>query len=191
MYKRLSIYYCFLLAVFISLTGMITSKTPTQLGFQVLFLPVTLYMGYSVLVLMRGSAQRQRATLPHENAKATLMVRVFFCILLISSVVAVVRKNFGFLQGAAFVKQGVASPQPSPSATPVATPTQSFVRVQDEYVKNRINIREQASDTSTVIGKMTFGEKYEVLSQVDGWYQIKIDASQIGYVSKTFVQTSQ
>jgi uncharacterized protein YgiM (DUF1202 family) len=63
--------------------------------------------------------------------------------------------------------------------------------VQDEYVKNRINIREQASDTSTVIGKMTFGEKYEVLSQVEGWYQIKIDASQIGYVSKTFVQTNQ
>lgn len=47
--KKLLFYYCLLVSLFITISGVISSQEPSQLLFQLLFIPITIYFAYTAL----------------------------------------------------------------------------------------------------------------------------------------------
>lgn len=62
-----------------------------------------------------------------------------------------------------------------------------FVRVTAEDV----NIRAGGSTETAVIGQAEYGESFHVLGTADGWYHVRIDATQTGWISAALVSETK
>ncbi len=89
-YRKILFYYCFLISLFISISGILSTQNTSQLLFQLIFLPVTLYFSYSVLVQVidkKDTVTKDKKT----NGFAVFIAIVFFSFLLTISLIRVAK----------------------------------------------------------------------------------------------------
>lgn len=60
--------------------------------------------------------------------------------------------------------------------------------IDAEVTGKTVNIRSGADVNRTVLGKVTSGDKVQVLKKVEGWYKIRPVANSYGWMSKEFVK---
>ncbi|MGR3765166.1 SH3 domain-containing protein [Rossellomorea sp. NS-SX7] len=73
------------------------------------------------------------------------------------------------------------------SSTSAAAPSPSS-NFTGKITVNSLNVRSEASLNGNVIGKVTKGETYPILSEQNNWFQIKLSNGKTGWVAGWFVQ---
>lgn len=99
---------------------------------------------------------------------------------------------------------GEAPQEASPSSTPVPSPTKTagsatdpakpFVTIKDtpDVRKNGgLNVRLEPSKISTVSAQVQPGEKFHLEDEKIGWYQIKYDAKNLGWISGQYATKTE
>lgn len=86
-------------------------------------------------------------------------------------------------------EESLAEPIPEPQAAPVPTPTPPAVEIQQVLILDTplgyLNVREGPGTNFAKIGQVNPGETYELVSEdATAWYQIRLDASRTGWVTK-------
>lgn len=87
---------------------------------------------------------------------------------------------------------GKASPTPTKAAA--ADPTLPFVTIKDTpdiWKNNGLNVRMEPAKTATVAAQVQPGEKYHVEDEKTGWYQIKYDAKNLGWISGQYATKTE
>lgn len=82
------------------------------------------------------------------------------------------------------------SVSPKPSATSSASakvnpPAKPYIEVQDTPT-GTLNVREEASTSSTILTRINPGEFYPLLDEDNGWYKIEYEAGEEGWVSSQY-----
>lgn len=80
--------------------------------------------------------------------------------------------------------------EPAPvdaSSTPTSTPALLVQKVLISKTSNGfLTVRRDANATATKVGQAASGTQYDLVSQVDGWYQIKLTDALTGWVSAAY-----
>lgn len=84
-------------------------------------------------------------------------------------------------------EQAKTASTPTPTASPSATPSPVAEQVTiSQTPVGFLRVREDASVSSTEIGRVNPGEKYELVDEQTGWYQIKLKDGQEGWISSQY-----
>lgn len=81
----------------------------------------------------------------------------------------------------------LASPTASPSAGPTPTPTtqQEQVTISDTPT-GFLRVRATASTTGAEVGRVSPGQRYALISEEEGWYQIALEDGTKGWISSQY-----
>ncbi len=81
-----------------------------------------------------------------------------------------------------------AIPTITPSITPSISPTTIKQVIILQTPTGFLRVREDASLSSLQISQVNPGEKYELISEETGWYQIKLSGGILGWISSQYAQ---
>ena len=164
-------------AVFISTSGFLTSGSQSVL-FQLLFLPVTLYLLYTSFAAIKYT----RLDVVLSGRKLGLLFYlIIFSVLAIMAVGNIAKLGQNKDRPASEEKTVIFTPSPTPSPIP-----EKILTVKTENPKTKINIREAPSIFSKVIGKVLDNEEFVFMGQEKDWYKIKFGQG-FGYLHQDYV----
>ncbi len=87
-----------------------------------------------------------------------------------------------------------ASPKPSPSASPKSTTTikKPYVEIKDTPT-GFLRVRQKPSTSASESGRLSPGDRYPLLGEQSGWYEIKVDlaATSSGWISAQYADKFQ
>ncbi|MFH1536287.1 MAG: SH3 domain-containing protein [Patescibacteria group bacterium] len=189
--KKILLYYCFLFAVFITVSGIIVSKSQEQVLLQLIFLPVTVFLGFMILKDLRQKKHNQKDEKPTEKhfriTKTFIFAMLIFCILVTVSVSRIVQ-NTRLKTTSSYPQQDVKGVSlPTQAITPSPTP---YVIIRPNDQRSKINIRISPLTSAKVIKKAEYDEKYPLAQEEEKWYKIILEDGTFGYVSKEISITS-
>lgn len=164
-------------AIFISISGFLTSGGQ-NIVFQLLFLPVTLYLIHASFVVIKYS--NFDVVLSERKGGLFFYLVIFFAlaIIAISNVTKFKQKE---AQPVNEEKTVAFTPSPTPTAA-----TETMLTTKTESAKTKINIREAPSTASKVIGKVLGGEQFVLIQKEEDWYKVKFEDG-FGYIYKDYV----
>lgn len=168
-------------AIFISISGFLTSEGQ-NIVFQLLFLPVTLYLIYASFAVIKYS--NLEVVLSEKKGGLFFYLVIFFALAIIAvSNVA----NFGQkeIQPVSEKETPIFTPLPSPIAA-----AEKMLTIKTPSAKTKINIRESPSTSSRVIGKVLRDEQFVFIQKEEDWYKIKFEDG-FGYIYKDYVTVSE
>jgi hypothetical protein len=179
-----------MLAVFVTLSGTFTISTINDLLYQLIFLPITVFLVISAIntFLYRGSFALP--DLVTNTGKANLVVALLiFAIFFVIGVNRVVNnKNLTgdtnvYSKG---IKVAVNTPTPLPSPeTDIST--EKLVTVTADDPKTVINLRRDADNNSPILTQVKSGEVYEIIESIDGWVKIKFSEDISGWIADKYI----
>lgn len=79
------------------------------------------------------------------------------------------------------------TPTPLPTLVPTLAPSVAQITILQTPV-GFLRVRESASVTSAEVGRVQPGETYDIVSEENGWYQIKLPSGTNGWVSNQYAQ---
>jgi uncharacterized protein YgiM (DUF1202 family) len=167
-------------AIFISASGLLTSKGQNII-FQLLFLPVTLFLIYSSLTALRQSSLE---VVLSEKKSGLLLYSVIFFVLVIVGVNNVAQLG----QKGTLPTNQEDHPLLISSPTPTA-PAEKTLTTKTESAGAKINVRVAPSISAAVITKVFGNEHLTFLGEEGDWYRIKIE-DDFGYIHKDYAIVS-
>lgn len=192
--KKILLYYCFFFAVFITISGIAVSKSPAQLLLQVVFLPVTIYLGLMVFKDLKQKTSKKES---FRLTKSLIFVLCLFSFLLTISVIRVLQETRSkTIESSSQQKVGGVSSSPTISPIPLsklktneATST-TYVIINPDDERSLVNIRISPLVSAKVIKKAKYNEKYKLAAEEEKWYKIVLEDGSFGYVNKEVATTS-
>lgn len=178
--KKFLFYYCFIISLFITISGIIASREIGQLLLQLLFLPVTVYFSYTVLVQIIDKKSTQKFN-SKANKFGIILTVVIFILLLIGSLFSII--NTSKIKPKVVKKSLNLTTSPSPKSNKV-----SSVTLKQEYKTDKINVRNQPSTTGSIIGRFDQSKTYQFVANKDGWTEIIFDDKTHGFVNNKYVE---
>ncbi|MBI5126899.1 SH3 domain-containing protein [Candidatus Roizmanbacteria bacterium] len=178
-YKKVLFYYCFLTALFISISGILSSQNTLQLLSQLIFLPVTLYFSYSILVQL---IDKKESPIKDNkvNMSALIVTVVLFLFLLVSRTINIVNNP---------TKKNDSIKKISKTYSPKPTPS-SYIVLKKEFEKDKINVRDSSSTNAKIIGTLE-NKPYLMVAKKTSWFEIIFDNKINGFVNEKFVEIKQ
>lgn len=161
-------------AIFISISGFLTSGGG-NIVFQLLFLPVALYLVYTSFTVIKYS--NLEIVLPERKGGLFFYLVIFFILAIIA------------VSKVAKLGQREAPVTFTPLPTPIAA-AEKLLTIKTESPKTKINIREAPSASSKVIGKVTRDEEFVFIKKEGDWYKIKFEDN-FGYVFKDYASVPE
>lgn len=187
--KQILFFYCFTAALFITTSGIATSKSLQQLSLQLIFLPVTLYFIVTLIKKLLHKNHTQEAPKAGFRIKTTLFVFCVFLVLLLISVMQVTSHQTP-------IGQKVVIKKPTAPTTPVSHLSPSPQEKEQEYIliktdedNTKVNIREEATVSAKILEKTTNNQKYPLIKIEKKWYKILLNDGKEGYVNSEFAAT--
>lgn len=89
---------------------------------------------------------------------------------------------------------GKTTPTPTKAAGGATDPAKPFVTVKDTpdvRENGGLNVRLEPSKTSTVSAQVQPGEKFHLEDEKSGWYQIKYDLKNLGWISGQYAEKTE
>jgi len=166
--KKILLYYCSLLAVFITISGILINSNLKNISTQLVFLPVPLYFLYTLVSQFR-------------QPKKLVIGGLFLAILLAIGLVNVSKS---------VVKVPPSPPPPAvqKAVEPEATQETPKLIIKIDDPKSWVNIRQEASTSAKIIGKAKHNQIYQSLSKENDWYQIEFKNTNTGWIHQDFVE---
>jgi len=172
--NKIFTYICTLLAVFITISGLLSLKSLAELPFQLIFLPITIYL---IIASFNHSAD-------HSSSKTPIVIFGLIFILI-----------FGYklsqIMTASSQPSSISNFSPSPTPTPTPTPTQQKINTVTTTAESDdaiINIRETPSTTAKILSKTKPNITYTKIDSQDDWVKINIDDNSTGWINTKYIK---
>jgi len=185
MVRKILLFYCTLLAMFMNTSGLVAAKQTQDYLLQAVFLPVTLFLIFSSFkTLTARKKEKKQEIVPAGKPIAAI---VLFSFLLLLALVA---------RQAVSQPQEIISPLSSSQNTPSITPTPTAVIPQNiivttENPKIPVNVRTEPASSSAILAKIKSGAVFPCLDSKEGWYQIQLKNGKSGWVYGEFVKPEE
>jgi len=182
--------YCVIASLFLTISGAFTARTVGSVVFQILFLPVVAYFAIETLARIRKKPASEENT-PSLSKKQITTIIAIFIILFVFGIVNVNIKAQNDNQTAPLQDPQSSSPLVYPAnqdgSNALHEPNLKLIVVIKDGSPS-VNIVEKASVYSDVIGKAQNGEVYEYTQKINGWYEIKINDEEVGYIFEDYIE---
>ncbi len=177
MVYKLFLIYCTLLAVFISVSGLVNLRSTSELPVHLVFLPVPIYLISTLAKQFKRSRVAPEISLTQK--KTSLAILLISLLLLTYNGYISIQKN---------------QPAPKPliihATPPSPTPTLPTLLLTHPKPPALINIRKDPTTKSEIITKLMSGTQLEYIEHTNSWYKVIINASTSGWLSETYATTS-
>lgn len=188
--SNIFLYYCAAVAVFITVSGFIASKTVEGYAFQLIFLPITLYFIFAVLRNLAAWVKKAETgpTLDVTlSGKRTTLI-AFFLIFL--ALLALGVSNIFFRDGKQ-IEQNVPSTAIQNADNSDKANSSQTLTVIAESPSALVNIRQKPDTSSPIVGRATVGQEFSFTQLSGEWYEIVLENGQKGYIHKDFAETGE
>jgi len=178
-FNRLFLYYCTILAVFITLS--------TPFPFQIVVLPVSLYLlHYSFTHIFRLKAKGLEETLTNPSSSRRILIFILISLLIIG--ISVLKLSLQNSEQSLPTKEDKAA---TGSAVIIKKIYPTLIYTLTSSPSGTVNIYSEATKSSSVIAKAKNGQGYRSLSEQNQWIKISLDQNYTGWIEKKFVIFSQ
>ena len=177
---QLLLYFCTILAIFITISGILNATTMEGFFFQLMFFPITFFLAkssFDQIILKKSTAPN--ITKKSKSFFVTSII-IFFLLMFIGlRSVARSMKN---------QENEIATITLDENNKTIMVDTsenednKNIIIIKADNPKAIINVRETPSDTSPIINQARVGQEFEFLSTKDDWYEITIDEKTIGWI---------
>lgn len=175
--SKILLYYCFIISLFITVSGVLTSVGNETFLLQLFFLPVTLTLGYAIV-------KRKIPTLSPIGSKTFLFAMLVFLLLFSVSFVRVLTASNQQASNRHGETETVIPATISPTPTLIK---QQFILLKSEYEEAQVNIRKEATLSASIIGKAKYDEQYPVVAKDGEWYEVVLEDKTHGFIHEDFV----
>lgn len=79
------------------------------------------------------------------------------------------------------------SPTATPTPTPTPTPSSNIYVVMLKDKTSSLNLRQEANATSTVLGRLSYGDKLTLLEETGEWAKVRTVGGTEGYVMRSYL----
>lgn len=186
--QKIFFVYCAILALFISISGIINIKSIETALFQLAFLPVPIYFLISIVrYLIQNKKQKKKKDkggLPLGSGftlgkgRITFVVIIFLLLLATSGRRILTNRNNP--PEVETQREGINIKEY------IVEEPKKFVLIKADDASSEINVREKPSTASNILGKATVGEQYEYISENEIWFEIVFDEELTGWVHKDY-----
>ena len=191
--QKIFFVYCAILALFISISGILNITTIESALFQLVFLPVPLYfLGSIIRYLIQGRKQKKKKdkkNLPLGSGFSLGKGRGVLVVIIFLFLVAISAKRILTINNtpteAEPEREGVNINEY------IIKEPQKFVIIKSDDASSEINVREESSTTSKILGKVVVDEKYEYVSENENWFEIIFDKELTGWVYKDYATMAE
>lgn len=189
--SKVLFYYSAIASFVITASLVLTSNSITPVVFAVLFLPVAAYFVSEFFHQMR-SIFSPKEEKPYTDVFLKPRKGEIFAM----AVIFLIFLGIGIRNVSANAKaavQGPATPTPTPSLifstdqTPSPAPA-SLVIISITDGSAEVNIRSKPTIYSDKAGSAKDGDRFEMISESAGWYQIKLPDGSTGYISGNYIK---
>lgn len=187
--KQILFFYCFAAALFITASGIATSKSLQQLSLQLIFLPVTIYFIVTLIKKLLHKNHTQEPPKAGFRIKTALLIICVFLVLLLISVMQVASHPTPIGQ-----KVGIKKPTAPTRPTSFLSPSpqekkQEYILIKTDEDNTKVNIREEATVSAKILEKTTQNQKYPLINIEGKWYKILLNNGKEGYINSEFATT--
>jgi hypothetical protein len=197
-HRKYLLYYCTLFALFVTASGLVTTRTTEWLISQAIFLPVTAFLVISTISEFRGIKKLGRDSsgvlISHKNKK---LIVVFLLFLVLVSI-AIVNLKFNGVSDPYSSNNIVTEAElnefeatSSSESSPSAQEQNKRVKIKIEDGSSEVNIREKATIFSPVIATALDGDEYVLLTEDVEFYEIELEGGKSGWIYKNYVVESE
>lgn len=85
----------------------------------------------------------------------------------------------------------VASPSATPSVATTPEPASKTMVTILTTPNGFLRVREEGSTTSPEKARVNTGDKLEVVSEIEGWYEIKLETGETGFISSQYAEKTE
>lgn len=186
---QLLLYFCTLLAVFITISGIVIAKTMEGFLLQLLFFPITLFLVKSSF----DQIFRKKPTAPNITMKRSksffLTSTIVFFLLMFIGIRSVARSQSIDEENITTIE--VEKADNSTVVETIKNNESHILVIKADNPRAIINIRETPSEISPIINQARVGQEFEFLSTKDDWYEIKIDDEKTGWIKADSIKPKE
>ena len=187
---QLLLYFCTLLAVFITISGIVIAKTMEGFLLQLLFFPITIFLVKSSFdQIFRKKNIAPNITLKRSKSFFATSMIIFFLLMFIG-----IRSVARSMENQENEIATIALDEDNKTIivdTSKGEEDKKIIIIKADNPKAVINIRESANDISPIIYQARVGQEFEFLSTIEDWYEIKIDNETIGWIKADSTKTKE
>ena len=181
--SKLFLGLCTLLAGFITVSGLASVKTLSDLPVHLAFLPITLYLVFTSINQIRYWHRAPEVTLRSRKLQLTILALMFIALTSLG-----LRAARYPAPDTSTPSSPIVLPQAPILPTPIATPPTLTVYYPDPTVL--INIRQEPAASSALLFQTAVGSTYELAGSDSGWYQITLPGGTSGWIHSDYATTS-
>jgi len=191
--QKIFFIYCAILALFISISGILNAKSIETVLFQLAFLPVPIYFLASVVRYLiqnkKQKTKKDKRDLPLGSGFSlgkgrVVFVVIIFLLLLATSARRVLINNNNPPETET-QKEGVNIKEY------IVEEPKKFVLIKSDDASFEINVREKPSTASKILGKVTVDKQYEYVSENEIWFEIVFDEELMGWIHKDYAMMAE
>lgn len=187
---QLLLYFCTILAVFITVSGIVIATTMQGFLLQLLFLPITLFLVKSSFdQIIRKKSSAPNITLKRSKSFFATSAIIFFLLMFIG-----IRSVARSMENQENELTTISLDEDNKTIiidTSKDGENKKILIIKADNPKAIVNIREAANDTSPIIYQARVGQEFEFLSTNDDWYEIKVDEETIGWIKTDNINTKE
>jgi hypothetical protein len=179
--------YSALASVFLTVSGIINSKSSTPITFQLFFLPITAYFLVEIIVSIRNMIQKRGVEesefriKPRKGEIVSLVI-----ILIVLTLLGVKSMQKAGIRGSS--PSQTAFPQSSPMVFPKAKIEAKKIEIVITDGSKSVNIRQTPNINGKAIGEAFNGEIYTLIETANGWSQIELKDGNTGYIYAKYIR---
>ena len=186
--QKIFFVYCAILALFISISGILNIKSIETALFQLAFLPVPIYflasVGRYIIQNRKQKKKKGKKNLPLGSGFSLGSGRITFIVIVFLILLAMSARRILTINNAPSEtetqKEGVNINEY------IIEDTKKFVLIKADDASFEINVREKPSTTSEILGKVEVDKEYEYVSENEIWFEIVFDEELTGWVHKDY-----
>lgn len=178
---QLLLYFCTILAVFITISGIVIAKTMQGFLLQLLFFPITLFLvksSFDQIFLKKNNAPN--ITIKRSKSFFLTSTIIFFLLMFIG-----IRSVARSMENQENEMTTITLDEDNKTIvvdTSKDDENKKILIIKADNPKAIINIRETPDEISPIIDQARVGQEFEFLSTKDDWYEIQVDEDTIGWI---------
>jgi len=186
--RKILLYYSAFAALFITISGFLAVKRVENASFQLIFLPVTMYLFLEVSKDIKSRLDKRVQALaidqPQKGGKASFIVFMIIYIVLI---------GMGVNNIISAKNDSESTLPPTDASTPLIfkvdrPPEEKETIIASPSGEIKVEIKEEPLFDSTTLGEINEEKAFLVEEELDDWYKLILGNDSFGYIHKNFTK---
>lgn len=200
-FSKLFLFYSAILAVFITVSGLLTLKDVNGALFQLAFLPVTLFFLWAVVKeIVNVFKKDKKKTTDYAVSLGGKKTEIVLGVLVFAFLTGLAAKNIFLNKSTTSEQKNGTIVNSQPELTDKSqgivfdkNATESAKKAQIVVIKitdgsSSVNLREGPSTTTKIVSTAKDGDTFDFEEEISGWYKIKLEDQSIAYITSNYAE---